>query len=530
MPEPTGARRRTPPGALPLGVIGVLAGCLLAWRSTLHSGLFDDVFWHEATGLWMIHHHQVLTRDTLSYTVLGRRWITPEWGYGVLLAEAVRVLGPVAFWLLSAGVASLAVVCVAARCRLSGAGWLWTGLLCAEAGAAIEPFLEDRPQVVSYLLVALLLLVLSAARRRRGLLWLLVPMFAFWANVHGSFLLGLTVLGLEVLQSWVPPRLGRLSTDPLSRRTSGLTLLGCAAATLVNPFGPGVYQAALGVTFNSTIRRFISEWQSPDFHDPATVVIVVLPVAVTVAFAVLSARPLPALDLVLAGLLFVATLDSYRFAPYFAIAWCGLAARTPPIPREQLRPTLLTWPLGAVLALGMLQGPWVPAGRPAAIVPVAAVGYLEHHPGRVFSTYLWNDYLDLKGIPVFIDGRTELYTGTPVFGQYLELQDLTADPDPILESYHVRYVLWPPDTPLSQYLSHDPLWRVVRRSDRSVVYRYAGPDAEGRREPAPAVLLPSAARARPILAQHLRGGSPRTVGMSMPRALCSRARVPWKGT
>ncbi len=236
MPDPTGARRRTPPGALPVGLIGVLAGCLLLWRSTLHSGLFDDVFWHQATGLWMLDHHQVLTKDTLSYTVLGRTWITPEWGYGVLLAESVRVLGPGAFWLLSAGVATLAVVCVAVRCRLSGAGWLWTGVLCALVGGGIEPFLEDRPQVVSYLLVALLLLVLTGARRRRWLLWLLVPMFALWANVHGSFLLGLGILVMEVAQSWVPAGLGRLSVDPLPRRSSGYTLLGCALATLANPF------------------------------------------------------------------------------------------------------------------------------------------------------------------------------------------------------------------------------------------------------------------------------------------------------
>ena len=480
MPDPTGARRRTLPGALPVGVIGVLAGCLIAWRTTLRSGLFDDVFWHQATGLWMIHHHQVLTHDTLSYTVLGRSWITPEWGYGVLLAESVRLIGPTAFWLLSAGVATLVVVCVAVRCRLSGAGWLWTGLLCAEVGAAIDPFLEDRPQVVSYLLVALLLLVLTGARRRRWLLWVLPVLFAFWANVHGSFLLGLGILALEVIQSWVPGNLGRLSVDPLPRRDTGLTFLACGVATFLNPFGPNVYKAALGVTFNSTIRRFISEWQSPDFHDAATLITVLLPVAVTGAFLALSKRPLPALDLVLTGFLFVATLDSYRFAPYFAIAWCGLAARTSPIPREQLRPTLLTWGLGGVLALGMLQGPWVPAGRPAAVVPVKAVSYLQHHPGRVFSTYLWNDYLDLKAIPVFIDGRTELYTGTPVFGQYLELQNLTADPDPILESYRVQYVLWAPGTPLAQYLSRDPNWALVRRSNVSVIYRYVGP---GRLEP-----------------------------------------------
>ena len=76
-----------------------------------------------------------------------------------------------------------------------------------------------------------------------------------------------------------------------------------------------------------------------------------------------------------------------------------------------------------------------------------AVAYLEHHPGRIFSTYLWNDYLDWVGRPVFVDGRTELYTDNGVLSQYLEVADLTTDPDPVLRAHDVEYVLWQPGTP-----------------------------------------------------------------------------------
>jgi hypothetical protein len=472
-------RRRSPlTRALrqPIGLVGVLVGCLLAWRDAMHSGLMDDVFWHRAAGVWMLNHHRVMRSDVFSYTVAGHRWITPEWGYGVLLAESVRLIGPVAFWLLSAGVATLTVICVAVRCRLQGAGWLWTGLLCIEAGAAITLFLEDRPQVISYLFFALLLLLLRLARRRVALLWLVPVLFVVWANLHGSFLLGLLVLVLEAVLCFVPLRLGRMvHSHPLPRRPALMAVAGGALATLVNPFGPGVYGSAVGVSFNSTIRAFVAEWQSPDFHDPTTIAVIVVPLAFTVGYLAISNRPVPLLDVALTALLLVATLDSFRFLPYFAIAWCGLSASCSPLPDEQLRPTALTWVAGAILALAMLQGPWTPAGQPAAGVPVAAVDYLAHHPGRVFSTYLWNDYLIWRGMPVFIDGRTELYTGTPVFGEYLAVDDLTTNPDRVLRTYGVRYVLWPPRSALSVYLSHDRLWRLVRASKDSEIFRYAGP-------------------------------------------------------
>jgi hypothetical protein len=480
-----GTSRRALPGALPVGIIGIAAGCLAAWHSALHSGVFDDTYWHWATGNWMLDHHRVLTRDIYSYTVFGHSWITPEWGYGVVLAESVRLIGPVAFWLLSAGLASLTVLAVAVRSRLVGAGWTWTGLLCVETGVAVTLALDDRPQMVSYFFLALLLLLLMLARRRRAWLYAVPVLFVLWANMHGSFPLGLGLLVLEVIAAAIRGRrLGRVAvSETLGTRPAVATLVVSALATLVNPFGPRVYASALGVTFNSTIRQLIQEWQSPDFHNLAILAVVVLPVMITVGYLAFSRDDVPALELVLAGFLLVSTLQAVRFLPYFAIAWCALAARCSPLRQERVRPTILVWPVLAVLGFSLLQGPYWPAGTPAASVPVAAVRYLEHRDGRVFSTYLWNDYLDYVGIPVFVDGRTELYTSGPVLRQYLAVDDVTEAPDPILRSYHVEYVLWPTDSALSFYLGENASWRVVWRSSLATVFRYTGPERAKRLSP-----------------------------------------------
>jgi hypothetical protein len=461
--------------ALPVGVVGLVVGCLIPWRDALHRGVFDDTFWHRAAGVWMLDHHRVMRSDVFSYTVLGKKWITPEWGYDVVLAQSVRTVGPVAFWLLSAGLATLTVLAVAVRSRMVGAGWTWTGLLCVETGAAVTLFLDDRPQMVSYLFLALLLLLLSLARRRRAWLFAVPVLFALWANLHGSFLLGLAIVALEVIAALVRRGWGRVTVPAaLGRGPIIATFLVSGAATLLNPFGPGVYSSAWGITFNQDVRRLIAEWQSPDFHDPATLAVFVLPVAITVAYLAFSKRDVPALELALAAFLLVSSLDAVRFIPYFAIAWCALAASCPPIEDERLRPSLVVWPLVAVLGVSLLHGPFYPAAQPAASVPVKAVAYLEHHHGRIFSTYLWNDYLDWVGRPVFVDGRTELYTDNGVLSQYLKVADLTTDPDPVLRAHGVDYVLWQPGTPLALYLQHDARWRVVWRSSQAVVFRFTG--------------------------------------------------------
>ena len=143
--SPSPARRRGARLAAPVGIVGVVVGCLVPWRAAMHSGLSGDVFWQLASGRWMLDHHQILRQDVFSYTVLGRHWLTPEWGYQVLLAAAVRQLGPVAFWLLSAGTATLTVLAVTARCRRYGAGWTWTGIIAITCGAAMAVFSSRLP-------------------------------------------------------------------------------------------------------------------------------------------------------------------------------------------------------------------------------------------------------------------------------------------------------------------------------------------------------------------------------------------------
>jgi len=84
------------------------------------------------------------------------------------------------------------------------------------------------------------------------------------------------------------------------------------------------------------------------------------------------------------------------------------------------------------------------------------------------------------GIPVFIDGRTELYTHGPELRQYLALNDLSVPPDPVLRSYDVRYVLWPTHSALALYLQKDTDWRVVWRSPQATVFRYTGTETRQR--------------------------------------------------
>ena len=137
-------------------LIVVIGTCAVLFREAMHVGLSGDVFYQVAEGRWMLAHHAVVSHDVFSYTVLGRPWLSEEWGFALLLAWLVAHVGAVSYWLVSAGACCGALLLSVARWRKTGSGWLWTAALCILAGAGMFEFVSPRPQDLSYLLFATL--------------------------------------------------------------------------------------------------------------------------------------------------------------------------------------------------------------------------------------------------------------------------------------------------------------------------------------------------------------------------------------
>jgi hypothetical protein len=109
--------------------------------------------------------------------------------------------------------------------------------------------------------------------------------------------------------------------------------------------------------------------------------------------------------------------------------------------------------------------------------PANLVAYLKAHPpqGNVLNFYLWGGYLGWQDpdFKTFVDSRVDIFEYTGVLKDYLTL--LGADtfqrrPEPILDKYKIRYVLFPPidsSNPLHAggqlvyVLQNDPHWKTL---------------------------------------------------------------------
>ncbi len=460
-----------------IGLIGLL-GPALIWATVIHTGLSGDVFWQWAAGQYMLSHHAVLYTDPFSYSLAGHHWVTEEWGYEVLLAAGVRWLGPFAYWLFSAGVATGAVFFVAGRLWSRHVTASKIALITVVVAFSMLAFLRVRPQVFSYALFAGELWLLDAARQRPRLLWWMPGFLWIWTNLHGSFLLGFLVLGLQGIYIAWPVSKGRFTTPrtAVNLRTWGLVSGASVLASWINPHGWGIWAYAARVSFSSQISSMIAEWHSPNFHSHWILLVIMGPLVVILLASQLTARKVEWPEFVLLGGTFVATLESVRFLPYYAIVWPILMAElTPRFEFRQIR-TLIGIPV-MVVVLGYTLGhqPVVLPGQVAHSVPHRAVSYFKHHSGRVFAMYHWGGYLIAQGIKVFVDGRTDFYLGSPVLPDYLAVKQLTTNPNLVWRRYRVRYVLWEPKTAVATFLNEDSSqWREVYASKTAVVYQHRG--------------------------------------------------------
>ena len=108
----------------------------------------------------------------------------------------------------------------------------------------------------------------------------------------------------------------------------------------------------------------------------------------------------------------------------------------------------------------------------ARIYPVAAVDFLEEAglaqaPG--YNSYNWGGYLIWRGLPVFIDGRADVYGDDFIF-YYLKTFELQEDWRQPLDDYNVAYVIMETGSPLNTLLAASGEWQEAYADDVAQIF------------------------------------------------------------
>lgn len=155
--------------------------------------------------------------------------------------------------------------------RLTGSpGWACGGLAVVIL-LSLGNLAVIRPQVIGEVGVATLLFALSLKEIPKRFTFTLPLLMTVWANAHGSFLMGLMVLGLGTLGRMIEVvlRTGSLSPatlwrDVSVRRLLLILIISVVAIALQNPSGPWIYAQALATARHPNVLA-MDEWQPLKF-------------------------------------------------------------------------------------------------------------------------------------------------------------------------------------------------------------------------------------------------------------------------
>lgn len=348
--------------------------------------LDPDFGWHLRAGQYFLS-NGVPASDIFTYTASSFPWVDHEWLSDIFVA-LVYQFG--SFWLLAAIYAGMWTTAVALVSKKVPYAIIIVGVI------AILPFAGVRTLTWSVLFLALLYQILHAKQTK----WqLTIPLlFLLWANVHGSFLVGIAYGGWVMLQ----------------RRSWRLFVLGCVslALTFVNPYGYHIYTEIFRTMLDGNLSANIVEWQR--FALPiAAAPYALLWVALMVYVNQRKWREYITFD----TLLFIWSCLSMRMTPLFVLisltsipSLISRLAKT--IPKADLpQATQLARRSLQVLVVICLLIPVLSSvlTKNSIHYPVHAISYLKANPckGNLFNSYNFGGFLiwQLPNTKVYIDGR-----------------------------------------------------------------------------------------------------------------------------
>jgi hypothetical protein len=479
----------------------VLAG--LATLAATRAPVSDsDFFWHLAIGR-DIAAHGVPRVDVYSWTVAGQAVLPDQWLGELLLYAAYAIgswTGTIALRALTVG-ALVGVVVFTALAERPRRPFI--AVLASLPAIGVSRFAwTDRPELFGLLCFAILIALLRAVRRGSlAAFALCVPLILLWANLHGSYALGLGLVLVVALE--------RAVVDPSRRRRYAAVAIASVLATFVTPSGLATWTSSGGHFLAPP--RFVQEEGTPDVTTlPGLLFSVAL--LSTIATAMLAARargrdvlfeiavlvPVAFVSLTatrhlvflpIAAAPFLASWGPDAFAEGMRTlreAWGESAAKIMrPItmrtrgrtaeggPPEQGRSRgLIANAIAAIVAIALLIAGIATAPRDPDLgaFPVAALPQLPAGPG-LLNRYDWGGFLIwyAPATPVFVDGRLFPYVGEAL-NDYRAVIGLHADWRQVLAKRGIRTLLVAPSDAIAvqgaalgwPILARTPEWVMLR--------------------------------------------------------------------
>jgi hypothetical protein len=522
--EPQNLKSQTAARGLRLTHLWLLIPLAVAWFGASIDYIEPfDFWWNVKSGQIMMETGRFLGTDVLVWSPVREPYSNPQWGSQILF-----------YWLFDASpylLLTMRALIISATMGLLLWLCFWrTGSLKVASIATIVAYLTAwtnygmRPQLFAFLPFVAFLFLLERKDTHSRWLPLLVPIMLFWVNVHGSFFLGVALMGIYAFGTFIERVGSQEGRGWLFTRAAAWQAIWLGAATLAslaNPYFVGIYNYFFVATNDPVARGLNVEWQAPTIYGGTGILFYsnVLILLTSIYFSKRRMRPTEILLIMAFAYLSLTSLRNVMWwgwitAPILAqnlAAWGanwregrsrkaekaeaarpGTDAGESSADREavagkraelpSLNVALAVMIVGTALLFTPLwrqANPLVPAPAKAALAastPSKLAEFLKKGevPAPLFNYMEWGGYLEWELYPrylMFLDGRFEARK-VEVWMDYLSVSGGRADWQSTLDRYGIKTLVLNKDfqKDLLPYVQESKTWHKVYEDKAAIVY------------------------------------------------------------
>lgn len=464
-----------------------------------------DLWGHIRFGQMYLSSGHLLFADPFSYSAPGRHWLHHEWLAEAVMAWLYGHLGAPGLKLLKFTCSTGAIAFIAMGVGETGAPILTQLAILLLTALALTLGMQMRPQMFDFLAFSLVIWTLARdcfnrpeQSKTAPVLWLWIPLFALWSNLHGGFVMGLAAIAIYTVVTAAQEIFAAGGTA----RAAGLAAAAAAAllATFINPFALETWKTIIVTLRDPITAQVMADFRpllSRVFHDFPDIggIYASYGLALITAFVILFLVVRGAGDLAMvavAALMSAAAFAATRNVSFAAIAIAPVLARRLAVlsarsPGPADGPAPRGWSaeaVPAVLAIGLMamSGLFSPRLKDALPAPDGALAFMQTHglSGNILNEFVWGEYLIWHCAPrchVFIDGRFDLVYPIPVIEDYVHFTSGDDAAAHVLASYPHDFVLIVTESRAHRFMSGQPRWKLIYRDENAALFARAGSPA-----------------------------------------------------
>lgn len=432
----------------------------------------NDFYWHLKSGEYITKNHKIPFTDIFSWYASKNQltWISHEWLFEIiiyLLFEALSKLGIFLYTLLTILFTAIIVWKQNKKIFLKSPFYtiIWAILGLLMFAGKVFP----RPHLLSYLFLSLTVyFIYDTLKYKKSKQIYFAPLIGLlWANTHGgSSNLSYLIYGLVLIISPFPFKtkyLTNIKLDKLQKRKFLYAFISSIIVIFLNPQGGRLFlYPYLNMTYTKMLNC-IEEWQSLSFSSIDGFFYFSIIISITILI-IYSKKVHHLIDILLLIIFTILGIKSTRFIPYLFIIYSAIIPTywgTTKI-KIQLTPIFI-FLISTIFYFYLFSN----QKEKFNLISEDMIHYLKQDNITLYNSYDLGGYLIYKGIPVFIDGRADLYVET-ILCDVCEIEQ--GKNTKLLDKYPFNTFLVQNHSKIEFYLRNNPKYQLKLKDKENSLY------------------------------------------------------------